>query len=42
MIEWDVEVDSIPKTEVGKEVTVNFRAVEITNSQTFFTDANGL
>jgi len=42
MIEWDVTIDKIPKTDVGKEVTINFRAKEISNSKTFFTDANGL
>ncbi|CDW86710.1 glycosyl hydrolases family 38 protein [Stylonychia lemnae] len=42
MIEWDVVLDEIPRTEVGKEVTINFHATEITNSQTFFTDVNGL
>ena len=42
MIEWDVQVDEIPHSEVGKEVTVNFRAKEIENFNTFFTDVNGL
>lgn len=42
MIEWDVQVDEIPVTEVGKEVTVNFKADEIDNYRSFFTDTNGL
>lgn len=42
MIEWDVDVDEIPVSEVGKEVTVNFRAKEMANWKSFFTDTNGL
>jgi len=42
MVEWDVDLDEIPVSEVGKEVTVNFKAQEMHNYQSFFTDTNGL
>lgn len=42
MIEWDVTIDEIPLSSIGKEVTVNFISNETSNDQTFFTDANGM
>lgn len=41
MIEWDVTIDEIPVSGMGKEVTVNFKCYEIENSESFFTDSNG-
>ncbi len=42
MIEWDVTIDEIPLSTIGKEVTVNFISNETSNDETFFTDANGM
>ena len=44
MLEWDVELEPIPidRWQQGKEVTVNFVALDIDNGDEFYTDSNGL
>lgn len=42
LLEWDVTINGIPLSDTGKEVTVNFYSYNITNNNTFYTDANGL
>jgi Glycosyl hydrolases family 38 C-terminal domain len=41
LLEWDVALETVPVNRTGKEVTVNFYSVEITNTF-FYTDTNGL
>lgn len=43
VVRFDVKLYGLPKTvKFGQEVTVNFRAPNIDNNQTFYTDSNGL
>ncbi len=40
--EWEVVLLGIPKSDQGKEVTINFLSLDINNKDTFYTDSNGL
>ena len=42
LVEWDVNLETIPVTDTGKEVTVNFQSFEIQNTDYFHVDQNGL
>ena len=42
MLYFDVKLNEIPIEDSGKEVTVNFKVLEIENKGVFYTDANGL
>ena len=44
VIEWDVKTEQVAVVEdgVGKDVVLRFKAQEIDNRGTFYTDANGL
>ena len=42
VMEWSVNLGSIPDTRHGQEVTINFHSQEINNNNTFYTDSNGL
>ena len=39
LIDWDVSVETVPVADkLGKEVTVNFRDLEMATLETFYTD----
>ena len=40
--EWEVYLNGLPNDGHGREVTVNWKASEIHNDNTFYTDSNGL
>lgn len=42
MIEWDVQIDELPESKQGLDITVNFWALDFDNKNEFFTDQNGL
>ena len=40
--EWEVILGGLPGDLIGREVTVNWKAYDINNKETFYTDSNGL
>jgi len=38
---WEVTLNGLPGDE-GREATVNWKALDIDNADTFYTDSNGL
>ena len=40
--EWEVYLGGLPNDGQGREVTVNWKAYEVHNNNTFYTDSNGL
>lgn len=40
--EWEVNLSGLPNDNQGREVTINWKASEIHNNNTFYTDSNGL
>ena len=41
VVEWDLDLKGIPKSDQGQEVIIQFKS-NIKNEKTFYTDANGL
>ncbi len=40
--EWEVYLSGLPNDNHGREVTVNWRSMDIKNSGVFYTDSNAL
>lgn len=40
--EWEVYLSGLPNDNHGREVTVNWKALNFDNNKTFYTDSNGL
>ena len=40
--EWEVYLGGLPNDDTGRDVTVNWKSIDINNNQTFYTDSNGL
>jgi hypothetical protein len=40
--EWEVYLSGLPNDNIGREVTVNWKALNFDNNKTFYTDSNGL
>lgn len=40
--EWEVYLAGLPNDKQGREVTVNWKAYDVHNNNTFYTDSNGL
>ena len=41
-MEWEVQLNSIPVSDYGKDVIAKWQFMDIDTGETFYTDSNGL